>query len=136
MSFFTDFRASANAHPQPLLHLAIMKSYSRVVQRLIKAGVDVDHTGSDGTTPLSLACKVGDLDQKAIEYKTFSNMKAIERQEREHTMRLIQTEKSLVGSQNALGRTAIEAAETQLRYKQAGLGGSFCSSGPDGCVGW
>ena len=63
-------------------------------------------------------------DQKAIEYKTFSNMKAIERQEREHTMRLIQTEKSLVDSQNALGRTAIKAAETQLLYKQAELGGS------------
>jgi hypothetical protein len=38
-----------------------MKSYSRVVQRLVKAGVDVDLTSSDGTTPLSLACKVGDL---------------------------------------------------------------------------
>jgi hypothetical protein len=63
-------------------------------------------------------------DQKAIEYKTFSNMKAIEHQEREHTMRLIQTEKSLVDSQNALGRTAIEAAEAQLPYRQAGLGGS------------
>jgi hypothetical protein len=39
-------------------------------------------------------------------------------------MRLIQTEKSLVNSQNALGRTAIEAAESQLRYRQAGLGSS------------
>lgn len=60
--------------------------------------------------------------QKAIEYDTFKNMKSLEYRDREHAMRLMATEKSLIDSRNELGKTAIQVAQTEMQYKQAGLG--------------
>jgi hypothetical protein len=53
--------ASVEGHPTPLLHLAIKKGYSSVVQLLIEAGVDVDCANAENETPLLLAYQSGDL---------------------------------------------------------------------------
>jgi len=54
--------ASVEGHPSPLLHLAINKRYSSIVQLLIEAGADVDAANHENVTPLSLAYQRNDLE--------------------------------------------------------------------------
>lgn len=53
--------ASVDGHLSPILHLAIKKGYSTIVQCLIEAGVDVDAADFENITPLTLAYRNGNL---------------------------------------------------------------------------
>jgi hypothetical protein len=56
--------------------------------------------------------------QKAIEFKTFSDMKAIESQHRQQQMGLISEERRLVDSRNALGQTTMQVAAAAMAFRR------------------
>jgi hypothetical protein len=60
--------------------------------------------------------------QKAIEFKTFSDMKAIESQHRQQQMGLISEERRLVDSRNALGQTTMQVAAAEMAFRRQNRG--------------
>jgi hypothetical protein len=63
--------------------------------------------------------------QKAIEFKTFSGMKAIEQRDRQQQLGLIQEKRRLVDSRTALGKTTVEVARAEMEFRrQNGVGSS------------
>jgi hypothetical protein len=63
--------------------------------------------------------------QKAVEFNTFSDMKAIEQRERQQQLGWIQEERRLVDSRNALGKPMMEVAWAEMEFRrQNGIGSS------------